>query len=61
MGKLSAEAVDALHADLAPVAARLNELAGKHGVKPRTIARHLKLLPVPVPGLHAWNERIAGQ
>lgn len=61
MAKLSAEAVDALHDDLRPVAARLNELAGKHGVSAVTIKRHLSLLPVPLRDLPSWNDRIAGQ
>jgi hypothetical protein len=61
MGKLSADAVDALHADLRPVAARLDELAGKHGVSAVTIKRHLNLPPVPIRDLPAWNSRIAGQ
>jgi len=48
-----------MHADLRPVAASINELAGKHGVAPSTIAKHALLLPVPLPGLSDWNARVA--
>lgn len=61
MGKLNAEAVDALHEDLRPVAYQLQAIAEKNGLAPRTVSKHLRLLPVPVPGLHDWNERIAGR
>jgi hypothetical protein len=42
-----------------PIAAAINELAGKCGVAPSTIAKHALLLPVPIPALPEWNERIA--
>lgn len=58
--KLSAAKVDALHADLGPVAAKVNELAGKHGVSASTIVRHILLLPVVIPALPEWNRRVGG-
>lgn len=50
-----------LQSDVRPIAAQINELAGKYGIAPSTVAKHALLLPVPVPGLRDWNERIASR
>lgn len=56
--RISACKRDAIQRDALAVAAKINELAGKHGVAPSTIAKHALLLPVPLPGETAWNARI---
>lgn len=53
--------------ELAPFMDTLRRLSKRHGVTITTLVRHASLpepidvRPVPVPGLHDWNERIAGQ
>lgn len=59
MSKLSRASVDAMHRDLEPLAAQVNVLAGKHGVTPSTIAKHILLVPVNTPGAPEWNRRLA--
>ena len=56
--RISASKRDAIQRDALPVAASINELAGKHGVAPSTIAKHALLLPVPLPEQPAWNARV---
>lgn len=57
--RITAATRDAISQDVRPVADELTRLAKKHGVRPHTIYRHAMLLPVPVPGLVEWNERVA--
>lgn len=61
MIRLTAERMTAFRDDVRPLAAQINDLAGKYGVAPSTVTKHALLLPVPVPGLHDWNERIAAR
>ena len=49
---------DALHHDLGPIPAKVNELAGKHGIAPATVAKHIVLLAVHAPGCPDWNRAI---
>jgi len=58
--RISACKRDAIQRDALAVAARINELAGKHGVAPSTIAKHALLLPVSLPEQPTWNARVVG-
>ena len=52
-------ALQAMQRDLSPMAAQVNELAGKYGVAPSTVAKHVLLLAVHAPGVPEWNRRLA--